>query len=283
MDLVGDNIYGDTEDMELMKQKYLKQKSDSLYRVLRNQMPVVGIWDDHDYGVNDGDKYYVKKQASQQLLLDFLDVPEDAPARSREGAYQSFSFGPEGKQIKIILLDGRYFRDTLQDSKLEGQRYEPNQTGDILGEAQWQWFEETLNNSTAQIHLIGCGIQMIPEEHGFEKWANFPTARKRLFNLLANSKAPNIILLSGDRHIAELSKIELEGRRQPIYELTASGLTHSYEKADEPNQYRISPLIGKKNFGILKIDWTNEGAPQLIAEIRGERDTLYHAQQIFGH
>ena len=278
---LGDNIYGDTQDMEEMEQKYLQQKSDSLYQVLRSKMPVLGIWDDHDFGVNDGDYRFSQKRASQQLLLDFLDVPKDAPVRTREGAYQSYVIGPKGKQIKFIFLDARYFRDTLAANRVGNQRYKPNMTGDVLGETQWRWFENELKSSTAQVHVIGCGIQMMAEEQGFEKWANFPTARKRLFDLLATSNTPNTLLMSGDRHIAELAKMELEGKDQPIFEITASGLTHSYEAADESNRYRISPLIGKKNFGLIKIDWSNSNQPSVTVEIRGLKNVIHHSEQIF--
>ena len=54
----------------------------------------------------------------------------------------------------------------------------------------------------------------------------------------------------------------------PIYEITASGLTHSYEAADEPNRHRISALIGAKNYGLLHYVWCEDG-PRLLAEIRG--------------
>ena len=41
-----------------------------------------------------------------------------------------------------------------------------------------------------------------------------------------------------------------------IYDITSSGLTHSYESLeDEPNQYRISPLLTMLNFGKIEINW----------------------------
>ena len=50
----GDNIYGDSEDMSILKGKYLKQKKGSAYQNFRKKTLITGIWDDHDYGVNDG-------------------------------------------------------------------------------------------------------------------------------------------------------------------------------------------------------------------------------------
>ena len=145
----------------------------------------------------------------------------------------------------------------------------------ILGEAQWEWLEHELINSDAQVHIIGSGIQIIPEEHNYEKWANFPKARKRLFDLLEKTKVKYPFLISGDRHIAELSKYQSENMAYPIYELTSSGLTHSWViKRKEANMHRVGPLIIERNFGLLRIDWSQE-MPRLTVEVRGLEDQLY--------
>jgi alkaline phosphatase D len=35
----------------------------------------------------------------------------------------------------------------------------------MLGDAQWQWFENELRNSSSQIHIIGSSIQV--QSHDF--------------------------------------------------------------------------------------------------------------------
>ncbi len=272
---LGDNIYGDSEDMQVMLEKYKRQKNGEAYSAFRQNTAVLGIWDDHDYGVNDGDKNFAKKDESKSLMLDFLDVPVDASVRERPGAYQSYTFGPEGKRIKILLLDGRYFRDELQEDTTGTARYFPNELGDVLGEAQWKWLEEELTNSDAELHLIACGIQFIPEEQIYEKWANFPAARQRFFALMEKTKPAHAVLLSGDRHIAELSKITLDSLDYPLYELTSSGMTHTWSLGDtEPNKYRVGDLIVALNFALLHIDWSGE-KPAMTVEVRGkENDVL---------
>lgn len=266
---LGDNIYGDSEDVEVLKSKYLQQKYHPAYQVFREKTPIIGIWDDHDYGVNDGDKNYPKKKESQGLMLDFLDVPLNAPVRTQVGGFQSYSFGTPGKMVKVILLDARYFRDELERNATGYQRYKPNAEGDILGEAQWAWLEEELTNSDAQVHFIASGIQMIPEEHGFEKWANFPKARARLLDLLATSQVSYPILLSGDRHISEFSRLELPTLSHPVYEFTSSGLTHSYDSfSGEPNKHRVGEVVFQRNYGVIKMDWS-AGVPALTFQMKG--------------
>lgn len=266
---LGDNIYADTNNMQAMAKMYHKVRSEPDYSKLCAQSSIMGIWDDHDYGVNDGDKNYSKRRQSKELMLKFLDVPLSDPVWKHEGAYQAYTIGPAGQQVKFILLDGRYFRDELTANPGGTPRYFVNEKGDMLGEAQWKWLEAELRNSSAQIHIIGCGVQFIHDEHAFEKWANFPVARKRLLDLLAQIKPTKTMLISGDRHISEVSKMELPGLGYPLYDFTSSGLTHAYAgSTTEPNRFRVSPLVNQRSFGILRIDWSG-AAPKITMEARG--------------
>lgn len=244
---MGDNVYADTTDFKVMQSIYNKQKNIPYYQDFIKSLdyPVIGTWDDHDYGANDAGKHYVMKQESQQLFLDFFDIPKEHPLRSQQGVYQSYTYGEKGQQVKVILLDTRYHRD------------DPSEEGDVLGEAQWQWLEQELYNSQAQIHLIVSSIQVLPLFHPFEKWNNFPKARQRFLETINNTAG--VILLSGDRHIAELLYLERENYR--LYELTTSGLTHSWKKFKEKMPQlllmnnRIDDVYTDRNFGLMHIDW----------------------------
>lgn len=282
---LGDMIYGDSDNPAVLKEKYDEQLANLEYQKLLKSTPVIGIWDDHDYGVNDGDKTFSIKKESKELMVDFLSIPQHAPVRRREGAYQSYTFGSGDQKVKILLLDARYFRDELKKNAFKkGQRYQKNETGDILGEAQWNWLEKQLTDSDAAIHLIGCGIQVIPTEHNYEKWANFPKAHQRLYDLLNKTQPNRAILLSGDRHIAEISRIQLDSLDYPLYDITSSGMTHSYEKVEqkgEPNSHRVNNILsGQKNFAQLLIDWS-VNPPNVNAEIRGLGNHIIHEYQLY--
>ena len=241
---LGDIVYADTEDMEVMRRKYEGQKQRPEYQLLLRSCPVIGVWDDHDYGRNNAGKDYPKKAESQQILLDFLDEPEDSPRRRREGVYASYTWGPPGRRVKAILLDTRYHRDP------------PGGEGDVLGPGQWSWLEEELRNSDAQVHLIGSSIQVLAEEHPYEKWANFPLSRERLLQLIAITRAKGVIFLSGDRHIAEISRMDHPAVDYPLHDLTSSGMTHSYDRLqEEPNRHRRQTFFNQLNFGLVELDW----------------------------
>jgi len=272
---LGDIVYGDTENMDTLRTKYQRLADKPPYQQFIASVPVIGVYDDHDYGVNDGDKNYPYKKESRDILFDFLKVPANAAERNREGAYMSYQYTMNGHNIKVLLLDTRYFRDTLD--RIPDQQYRPyipNPTGDVLGEAQWNWLKGQLADQNTDLFIIGSSIQVISSQHPFEKWANFPTARQRLYRTLAAAKPKGVLIISGDRHIAEFSVEEVEGLPYPLYDFTSSGLTHTWRNSmsQEENQYRDGDLIIHKNFGLIKVE---AGDPlRLTMEVRGDNDSL---------
>lgn len=255
---LGDIIYADTTDMSALAKHYRRLKTNPDYKLLRTKAQVIGVYDDHDYGVNDGCKNYPKRKESKKCLMDFLDVPKNSPLRKQEGAYQSYTFGKGAQTIKVIVMDTRYFRDPLTPDSTKHRRYLPNLEGTVLGEAQWRWLEQELRNSRANLNILCSSVQVIADEHGYEKWGNFPNERKRLLQLISTVKPKNLLILSGDRHMAEISKMNLAGLPYPLYDFTSSGLTHIRAGLIETNKNRVGDMIVKKNFGLLKIRWEGE-------------------------
>ncbi|HNP19370.1 MAG TPA: alkaline phosphatase D family protein [Fulvivirga sp.] len=278
MVLTGDNIYGDTQDMAKLKKMYDLQKNRASYQQLLKKTKVIGVWDDHDYGVNDGGKHYTNKDSSKYLMLDFFDVPINDPVRNRQGVYSSHTLNNGDHSVKIILLDTRYFRDTLKIDTTGKSRYIINEHGDILGEEQWKWLENELKNSTADVNIIGSSIQVLAEEQIFEKWANFPVARKKLLGLINDINPKNTVIISGDRHIAEISSIMLDNLDYPLYDFTSSGLTHTWaEPWAEQNRYRIGKLINEKNYGIININWEDSS---MTFEVKGNDQETYYQLKV---
>ena len=267
----GDNIYADTDDADKMKAEYQLQKNTEAYKKLLNSVPVYGTWDDHDYGLNDGGKEWHFKEESQQLFLDFMEVPENSPRRDREGVYHAEIFDTPQGSVKVILLDTRYFRDALVRSEDPDKKYTPS-AGTILGEEQWNWLEDELNNTEADFNVILSSIQVLSVEHGYETWGNFPSEIEKLKELIVSSEAKNVILLSGDRHISEFSETKVNGLKYPLVDFTSSGLTHTYEDFDgEPNRYRVGEVVKDKSFGLLKFDFDKN---KIHLEMRGENNKL---------
>lgn len=254
---LGDNIYGDTGDFDALSGKYDLVKAQAGYAALRQKAQIMGTWDDHDFGKNNGGKEFEGKVAAQRALLDFLDEPADSPRRKQEGVYWTQRYGSGERTVRVILLDVRYHRD------------EPGMPdGDVLGRVQWDWLKRVLEQKDAQVTLIASGIQVLPEDHRYEKWAQFPEARERLFSLIAETGGKGVVFLSGDRHISEFSQHRPTGSAYPLHEFTSSSLTHAWKQfPGEPNRHRVGEVYSENNFGLLEIDWDQS---LMTASIRNE-------------
>jgi alkaline phosphatase D len=279
----GDNIYADTADPAKLRNSYEQLAAIPGFSALRETCPVIGTWDDHDYGKNDAGEEFEGKQEAKDAFMKFFDTPEDSPLRKRGGVYDAKIYGPEGKRVQVILLDTRWFRGPLKKMTKEelkearaktGKkvgRYLPDEDSDssMLGEEQWAWLVQELKKP-AELRLLVSSIQVVSNEHGWEKWGNLPRERKKLLDVIRDN-ARNVVILSGDRHLSEISLLPPEtdgGPFYPIYDVTSSGLNQT-GLADEPNRFRVAgdSVYNQPNFGWIDINWSEED-PAIKLEIR---------------
>lgn len=317
---LGDTIYADSPRpvgptpeararvaLDRMVHHYDLLKNLPTYAYLRQSTQVIGTWDDHDYGANDAGADFVGRTEAQQHFLDFYDVPADSPRRTRPGIYAAHRLGPPGRIVQFIVLDTRYFRSPLLDERdrprdewLEGARgsYLPqtDPTTTLLGEDQWTWLEARLREP-ADLRLIVTSIQAVADCHRFEKWGNFPHERRRLFQLIRDTRAAGVLFLSGDRHLGELSLLDPAREPQgialdvgyPLYDFTASAMTKSrgttfeaqlghatpwaVQTSYELNRHRLGSTIVYNNFGLIEIDWAAPAGPLLTLSLHLDRGT----------
>lgn len=253
----GDIVYADGGDMNTLKLQYQQQNNDAGYQKLKEHTEVIGTWDDHDYGLNDGGRDFKDKDESQQLFLDFLEVSKEDPRRNQQGVYHSKTYQVKDAKIKVIVLDTRYFRSDLTKDLSGEKRYIPNVNSEatMLGDAQWNWLEQELLEPSIDYNVIISSIQFLSSEHGFESWGNMPLEVQKLIKLLKATKASNVMIVSGDRHISEFSKLNEEDLAYPLVDFTSSGLTHSYTSFEsETNPYRVGEVVSDRSFGLLGFD-----------------------------
>jgi len=270
----GDSIYptqkGNAEIANLkLAYNEMIQKPEYGYSTFLASPPPLGIhgtWDDHDYGGNDRGKEMPDPMERKLAFLDFLQVPSTdiRRIRSTRGVYTTLSFGDAPRKVMVILLDTRSFRDRHCIPSAAGIKYISKagailgcltrwftagfqlssyfpscQSGDMLGEEQWKWLEQELEQSDAQAHIVVSSVQVFTTAPMVESWCHFQKERKRLLQLLTNrddgKEIPGIVFLSGDVHFAEISSSHPEHKQStlhdqklnPLLEVTSSGLTHT--------------------------------------------------------
>jgi len=310
----GDNVYGDrrrgrrvpeSEVMDSLREAYETARHIPSLMALRQTVPHLATWDDHDIGRDDGGSDSPHLREAKELFLDFWEVLPSDPRRSREGVYHTQMFGPEDRRVQVILLDTRSFRspwkgeppsgfartvsyfrrlvrhlrDGYSTSTPDKPRYIPDEdpSKTMLGEAQWIWLEEQLRQP-AQIRLIVSSIQVLSGPAGQERWGNFPRERQRLFDVIRSAGAKNVVFLSGDRHGGAVYQ-ETDGTPYPLNEITASGLNRISAAGPEAGPPRIAEVFGSPHFGTIEIDWDHG---TLTLSLRGENGQIFGAAKFSG-
>ena len=271
----GDNVYCEMPySLAHLRRAYaLAAESPGMSR-LRRGVAHLAIWDDHDYGVNDGGAEFPFKQESKGEFLEFWKIAADDPRRGRDGLYHAQVFGPAGRRVQVIMLDARWFRSPWKRSDQRDapgkERYVPDSGPEktMLGGAQWRWLELQLRQP-AEVRLIVSGIQVVPRGHGWERWGNFPLEQQRLYDLVATTGAQGVVFLSGDRHIGALYR-ESGGTPYAFYELTSSGMTHPWRGASEAGPNRIGELFTELHYGTVDIDWAAAALSLCVRDIDGK-------------
>ena len=241
---LGDNIYGDVPSglPWKLKRSYDKQKKVLPSWLMSKQIHV--IWDDHDYGKNDGGGSYRFKEYAQDLYIDFWDIPDNDPRANREGIYYQQLQNINGLRVLFVGLDTRYFRSNIEE---KDDVYLPNLEPDatFLGDEQWEWLTDTLKQEH-DLLIMASSIQVLATEHRFEKWSNIPSERNKLLTLL-ESLDSRVIVVSGDRHRAGLYQYN------DITEITASSLNRP-TYSEETDSLLLGKTYTENNFGLISIE-----------------------------
>jgi alkaline phosphatase D len=259
--MMGDNVYGDIKhaDGRELRQAYATLATHPDFAKVRAAVPVIATWDDHDYGRNDAGGDFALKVVARKLFDEFWSLEPDR--RARAGVFHAQIHGPPGRRVQVILLDTRSFRSPWPAKPVGtswrgpyGPDADPKLT--LLGAEQWAWLEEELKKP-AEIRFIVSSIQVVAENHGFERWGHLPAERQRLYDLLNRTKARGVVLLSGDRHVGAIY-------RKPgvlpyaLIEVTSSSINRPlppHYTVEDGGSERQGEAYREENFGLARIDW----------------------------
>lgn len=251
---LGDNIYLRETDWDSRTgffHRYKHQRGIAELAPLFASVHHYAIWDDHDFGPNDGDaSFWMKDTAEEMFKLHWGNLQY-----AKEGIYGSFTWGDS----QFFLLDDRTFR-TANNNKAVGPRQ-------ILGEKQFQWLVNSLAFSKATFKFVAIGGQFLNPNAVFENYATYPEERNKILSAIRDLKIKNLFFLTGDRHHTELNLLKEEGA-EPIYDFTVSPLTSGYySPITEKNPLRVEgTLVDKRNFGMVSVGG-KRGERKLVLQI----------------
>lgn len=240
---LGDNIYlreADYMSVSGMHYRYTHMKSHPSLQTLWGKMHHYAIWDDHDYGPNDADRSFINKEESLLAFQNFWANPPSHPT-GVEGIATMFSYN----DLDFFLLDNRFNRSPNKRKNTQRQ---------ILGDAQIEWLIDALTTSKASFKIIAIGGQLLSPAAVYENHATYPEERKKIIDLIGAEGIKNVVVLSGDRHKSELTKMTLENGIE-LYDYTSSPLSSkAYNSINEGNHLRIEGThVSTQNFGMIEV------------------------------
>jgi len=254
---IGDNIYGDTLDPDILREEYRRQRDVPGLQPLLHNTPHLAVWDDHDFALNNHDRTNPIKFEALEVFKDYWANPSyglpDVP-----GVFFTYSYG----EVDFFFVDDRFYRDPNSDPDT------PEKT--MLGPAQFTWLENELAASKAIFKVIvsGSGFSKAKGEGG-DSWAAFLHERDRLFNFIRDQEISGVVLASGDSHIGELNVIPWsEKGGYDYYDLVSSPLAQRNPDSwlHRRPERRIRPVYFKGS-SVGVIDFIFDESPRLMYRI----------------
>ncbi len=281
---LGDNWYTREVDYYTawgLNYRASRDRSQPTLQRLLSSMPQYAIWDDHDFGPNDGNSSYIFKQESKKVFDSYWCNPSSGD--EGKGIYTKISYS----DVDVFMLDDRYFRsaDNLPDS-VDGQ---PNMAKLMYGAQQMYWLENALATSSATFKIIATGSQVLNPMSPYDCVRHFPADYDYLTAMLQRNKINGVLFLTGDRHHSEVIK-ETRPGAYPLYDVTASPYTSGVAKAggkEANNPARVAGTLveaqnfakisvsGKRNERILRVEFMGIKGDKLGEWSVGEKEVKY--------
>lgn len=243
---LGDNTYllfGQWNSFEKNFKRHLKNRiTNPLYENYLMSRPNYAIWDDHDFGPNDGSGAFELKDTSLNIFTHFWPNGSFGLPGTK-GIFSKFTKG----DCDFFLLDDRYYRSDEHDTN-----------GVLLGEAQMQWLKIGLMNSKATFKFIVTGSQVLNKQTEKECWmSDFPGDTKSFLSFINEQQISGVVFITGDRHLTRVVK-DTTYCSYPLYDLTISPVLSILTKETEieKNNPQVIPhtlVQGKHNYARFTI------------------------------
>jgi phosphodiesterase/alkaline phosphatase D-like protein len=273
----GDTIYGDRDpeatDLDGYRAKYRENRG---YRALADILAATSTyntWDDHEV-YNDYAGTTVDEDRFDDALQAFREyMPIDDESGDPGVLYRTFRWG---KDVEIIVLDERSFRDPeadagCEDDPLPAGAFEDapqalrgirefvdlpdelpegcedmirDESRSMLGEEQQQFLFDRLRESDATWKIIvnSVPIQTLLIEP-YDRWDGYPAARRELLEYIRDEGIDNVVFLTTDFHANIFGPVRIDqfgGDDEPVaYEAIAGPI------ATNPFRQDIVDLVGE--------------------------------------
>ena len=250
----------------------------------RSKVPVMGVWDEDDYGTlspaNNGE-HNPDRENSRLQYFKFYNLDSERIDPRQRGIYHSVILGDSRHKVQILFLDTHFFRSDLvfnKTPKFPKGPYVPskNKKTTILGSEQWAWLQKEFK-TPVEFRILVTPTQFISSEQGQESWALFPESKKAMLNLLQKQNEKFTLFLSGNRLHGEMQKLK-DKKGHVLLDVTAGGINRVSPSAYIPEASRVGSWLEEPNYADLQIDWEHRKA---VVRVIGEKNHVLQTHADF--
>jgi len=217
-------------DLVTYRNRYARYKTDPQLQAAHAVCPWLVIWDDHEVDNNyagdvsqDGDDpaaFRARRFAAYKAWWEHQPVRLGAPKGDNVDSaaeYRIYRGIAWGDLMQVAMLDGRQYRDdqacgdvALNLAPACAEAAEPGRT--MLGDAQEPWLLDRLRASSATWNVVANQVVLADARLNgavlnYDQWDGYPAARSRLLHALAKSAIDNLVVLTGDIHLAAVAEL----------------------------------------------------------------------------
>lgn len=202
--LVGDNVYADSTDYEVLRTHHLEQRAIPNFAQVLATVPSYATWDDHDFGPNDS---HAQTPGKENSLAAFRDLWANPAYGTPElpGVFYHFRWA----DIEFFVMDNRYYR-TDEHAKVANKTQ--------FGQDQLKWLYDGLRRSDATFKLVVTGYDVMG--------SRYPDEIKTIAQIIKRSGATGVLFHAGDIHRNEFKQQD-HGAGYPITQITSSGIAQN--------------------------------------------------------
>jgi alkaline phosphatase D len=193
---LGDLHYSDiSENIEsLYQDAYNKVFSSPRQNNCWKDLPMYYMWDDHDYGPNDGNKNNTSRPAAIAAYRGRVPHPPTAKNGTTDSPYYSFTRG----RVRFVMTDIRSEREpkgSYPSNDVLQKVFSPDQENWFFGELL------AAKNNGEIIVWANTNPWVSAIEDGKDDWGGYHAARARIVDFInLHSLQDRIVIISGDMH-----------------------------------------------------------------------------------
>jgi len=254
---IGDNVYADALDPEIIREEMRRQRDVPALQPILHSTSHLAIWDDHDFGLNNHDRTNPVKEGAYEVFREYWANPSYG-LPDVKGIFFKYTWG----KVDFFFLDGRWYRDPDEAPD------NPDKT--MLGAEQFAWLTAELESSTAVFKVLVSGSGWSKAKGpGGDSWAAFMNERDRLFDIIRDREISGVVMMSGDSHFGELNVIPWSAKGgYDLYDMVSSPLAQVTPDSwlERRPERRIWPVYFEgSNFGV--VDFLMGDDPRLVFQL----------------